>query len=97
LKRWLLPPAGPVGSLAAWFFAAWVHGAAAQGSDAAYCEQLIALAYRYVGSSGGDGRNYPDLNTLGAISDCRKGNTARGIPYLEKKLRDSHITLPPRS
>ena len=71
--------------------------AAAQSNDLAYCEQLAALAYKYVGSSGGDGRSSPDLNTLGAITDCRKGNYAKGIPYLEKRLRDSHITLPSRS
>ena len=45
--------------------------APAQGNDAAYCDQLAALAYKYVGSSGGDGRSSPDLNTLGAITDCR--------------------------
>jgi hypothetical protein len=71
--------------------------ALAQSSDAAYCDQLAALAYKYIGSSGGDGRSSPDLNTLGAISDCRKGNYAKGIPYLERRLRDSHITLPARS
>ena len=68
----------------------------AQSSDAAYCDQLAALAVKWVGGSGGDGRSGPDLNTLGAISDCRKGNYAKGIPYLEKRLRDSHITLPTR-
>jgi hypothetical protein len=88
MARWLRPLAG--------LLAFSPELASAQSSDAAYCDQLAALAYRYVGSSGGDGRNYPDLNTLGAISDCRKGNYARGIPYLEKKLRDSHITLPAR-
>ncbi len=71
--------------------------ALAQIDDATYCNQLAALAYRYVGSSGGDGRSSPDLNTLGAIADCRNGKFAKGIPYLEKRLRDSHITLPSRS
>jgi hypothetical protein len=69
----------------------------AQSGDAAYCSQLAALAYKYVGGSGGDGRSAPDLNTIGAIEDCRKGNYAKGIPYLEKRLRDSRVTLPPRS
>ena len=69
----------------------------AQSDDATYCSQLAGLAYKYVGGSGGDGRSAPDLNTIGAIEDCRKGNYTRGIPYLEKRLRDSHITLPPRS
>jgi len=69
----------------------------AQSGDAAYCNQLAALAYKYVGGSGGDGRSAPDLNTIGAIEDCRKGNYAKGIPYLEKRLQTSHITLPSRS
>jgi len=89
MARWLRPLVG--------LLALWPALALAQSNDAAYCDQLTALAYKFVGSSGGDGRNYPDLNTLGAISDCRKGNYARGIPYLEKRLRDSHITLPARS
>jgi hypothetical protein len=89
MTRWLRPLAGLLALSPAL--------ALAQSSDAAYCEQLAALAYRFVGSSGGDGRSSPDLNTLGAISDCRKGNTAKGIPYLERRLRDSHITLPSRS
>ena len=88
MARWLRPLAGLLALLP--------QPASAQSSDAAYCDQLAALAYRYVGSSGGDGRSSPDLNTLGAITDCRKGNYAKGIPYLEKRLRDSHITLPSR-
>jgi hypothetical protein len=67
-----------------------------QSDDAAYCAKLGALAYKYVGGAGGDGRSFPDLNTIGAIDDCNKGNYARGIPYLEKRLRDSRVTLPPR-
>jgi hypothetical protein len=39
----------------------------------------------------------PDLNTTMAITDCQKGNTAAGIPVLEKKLRDARFTLPKRS
>lgn len=65
--------------------------------DASYCRDLAALARKFVGGSGGDGGSAPDLNTVGAIEDCRKGNYARGIPYLENWLRVSHITLPPRS
>jgi len=69
----------------------------AQSDDAAYCGQLAALAYKFVSGGGGEGRSAPDLNTIGAIEDCRKGNYAKGIPYLEKRLRDSRVTLPPRS
>jgi hypothetical protein len=68
----------------------------AQSDDAAYCAALADLARRYLGSTA-DGRNVPDLNTTLAITDCQKGNTAAGIPVLEKKLRDARFTLPKRS
>jgi hypothetical protein len=89
MTRWFLPLVGILSLSPASSFA--------QSDDAAYCSQLTALAYKYVGGSGGDGRSAPDLNTIGAIEDCRKGNYAKGIPYLEKRLRDSRVTLPPRS
>ena len=62
----------------------------------AYCNKLGALASRYIGSAGAEGRMAPDLNVLGAIDDCNKGRTDKAIPYLEKRLRDNGITLPPR-
>jgi hypothetical protein len=74
-----------------------VPGAAgSQGDDAAYCAELGRLALRYTGSAGGEGRLAPDLSTLGAISDCNKGNTAAGIAVLEKLLRSQGFTLPKR-
>jgi hypothetical protein len=69
---------------------------AAQGDDAAYCSQLAALALRYTGSAGGEGRLAPDLSTLGAIDDCNKGKFAAGIAVLERKLRNNGFTLPKR-
>ena len=71
-------------------------GAAAQETDVAYCNRIGALASRYIGSAGGEGRMSPDLNVLGAIQDCNKGRADKAIPYLEKRLRDSRITVPPR-
>jgi hypothetical protein len=68
----------------------------AQSDDAAYCAQLGALATKYLGSAGGNGGTRPDLDTVEAINDCRTGNTAKGIPVLEKKLRASGFTLPKR-
>ena len=68
----------------------------AQTDDTAYCNKLGALASRYIGSAGAEGRMAPDLNVLGAIDDCNKGRTDKSIPYLEKRLRDNHITVPPR-
>ena len=78
-----------VGALLA--FPAW-----AQSDDAAYCSQLGALATKYLGSAGGNGGTRPDLDTVEAINDCRTGNTAKGIPVLEKKLRNNGFTLPKR-
>jgi hypothetical protein len=68
----------------------------AQSNDAAYCTALGDLARRYLGNTA-DGRNVPDTATSLAIIDCQKGNTAAGIPVLEKKLRDARFTLPKRS
>jgi hypothetical protein len=76
--------------------AALASPAVAQGDDAAYCAQLGALALRYTGSAGGQGGLRPDFTTLGAIDDCKKGNTAAGIPVLERTLRSNGFTLPKR-
>jgi hypothetical protein len=76
--------------------AALASPAIAQSDDAAYCAQLGALALRYTGSAGGQGGLRPDFTTVGAIDDCKKGNTAAGIPVLEKTLRNNGFTLPKR-
>ncbi len=70
--------------------------AVARADDAAYCAELGSLARRYLGSAGGMGGIGPDPVVSGAIEDCNKGNTARGIPVLENKLRASGFTLPKR-
>ena len=69
----------------------------AQEDDQSYCNKLGALATRYIRSAGGDGGSAPDLNVLGAITDCNKGRYDKSIPYLEKRLRDQRITVPPRT
>ena len=68
----------------------------AQTDDKAYCLKIGNLAARYIGSAGAEGRMAPDLNILGAIDDCNKGRTDKAISYLEKRLRDNRITVPPR-
>jgi hypothetical protein len=65
-------------------------------NDMAYCAELSALYRRYLGNTG-EGRTFPDVTAANAISDCERGNTAAGIPVLEKKLRDARFTLPKRS
>jgi hypothetical protein len=70
--------------------------ATAQNSDAAYCAELSALYRRYLGNTG-EGRQFPDVTASVAMDECQKGNTAAGIPVLEKKLRGGRFTLPKRS
>lgn len=70
--------------------------AGAQGDDAAYCAELSALYRRYLGNTG-EGRQFPDVSAAAAMEECQKGNTAAGIPVLEKKLRDARFTLPKRN
>ena len=72
-------------------------GASAQTSDADYCRALTQKYETYVsnmsvGRSAGSGT----IDASVAISQCRDGNTASGIPVLEKRLRDARIDLPPR-
>ena len=69
---------------------------AAQAKDATYCTQLGSLTLRYTGGAGSNGRLEPDLTTIEAIDECNKGNTAAGIPVLEKTLRNNGFTLPKR-
>ena len=71
--------------------------ASAQTSDAAYC-QALAQKYQVYVSNMAVGRS-PGSGTIDgtvAIEQCKAGNTAAGIPVLERKLRDAKIDLPPR-
>ena len=63
---------------------------AALADDAAYCKAL-ADAWRKTNSQS-MGAEVPE-----AINQCNKGNTAAGIPVLEKALKDAKMALPPRS
>ena len=63
--------------------------------DMAYCAQLSALYRRYLGNTG-EGKTFPDVSAATAIDQCERGNTAAGIPVLEKRLRDARFTLPKR-
>lgn len=69
----------------------------ARADDAAYCSALGDLAWRYIAGGDMDGQSRPDLETKQVIEECNKGNTAKGIAMLERKLRDNGITLPKRS
>jgi hypothetical protein len=88
MRRKLLPGL-VLGLLLAAPLSAWAD-------DMKYCAELTALYRRYLGNSA-EGKMFPDVTVANAISDCEKGNTAAGIPILEKKLRDGRFTLPKRT
>lgn len=67
----------------------------AQTDDAIYCATLSELALRYLGKQQ-EGTNKPDSETKVAVDRCEAGDTASGIPILERKLRDGGFTLPAR-
>jgi hypothetical protein len=64
-------------------------------SDLAYCENLYATYDRYIAPRG-ESRSTSGVEAIAAVEQCRRGNTAAGIPVLEKKLRDGRFTLPGR-
>ena len=58
-------------------------------ADANYCQLLADL-----NRESDDSPNI-DAAVQEAINQCNKGNTAAGIPVLEKALTDDKVTLPP--
>jgi hypothetical protein len=66
-------------------------GEAHAQDNRSYCTQLSELYRKYVQNAPGRGF---DVEATVALEDCRKGNEARAIPVLEKKLRDNHISPP---
>ena len=73
--------------------------ASAQGNAAArYCDKLISLYRTYVNNPEDPRPAFrsPQVAQETAIQSCRTGNTAAGIPVLEKSLRDNKMTLPAR-
>jgi hypothetical protein len=71
------------------------QGTAQGGGDAAYCAKLGELVTKYIGKQI-NGQNRPDSESLVAMDRCDHGDTAAGIPILEKKLKSGGFTLPPR-
>lgn len=65
---------------------------AAIDDSVSYCRQLADLYRRFVLPPAGWGA---DLEATFALESCRKGNP-EGIPILEKKLRESRVSLPGR-
>ena len=65
--------------------------ASAYADDASYCAALGASYREYVGAV------QADVNAAAAMSQCSAGNTAVGIPVLEKVLTDNKVQLPARN
>ncbi len=69
-------------------------------SDGQYCLALSNKYSTYVGASANTstrGMPGPNIDAQIAIDKCKAGNTAAGIPVLEKALKDAKLDLPPRS
>ena len=64
--------------------------AMAQMTDAQYCEAL-STEYRKLNTQATSGAE------ADAMAQCRAGNTAAGIPVLEKALKDGKAPLPSRN
>ena len=64
--------------------------AMADMTDAQYCEALSAN-YRTLNT-----QSY-EANVAEAMAQCKAGNTAAGIPVLEKALKTGGASLPSRS
>jgi len=67
--------------------------------DRRYCSALIEKYVRYVGTSEYSplaGQQFNDGDGRLAIAKCDAGDTATGIPILERRLRAAKIDLPPR-
>jgi hypothetical protein len=64
--------------------------ALAQSADAKYCAALSA-EYRKLNPAQSSGTE------ADAMAKCAAGDTATGIPILEKALKDAKVTLPPRN
>lgn len=82
--------------LAALLVVSLPFAALAQGDDAAYCRALTLKFQRYVIKTGSHSPNTGSLDGNVAVEQCRAGNTAAGIPVLERKLRNAGVELPAR-
>ena len=70
--------------------------ATAQGNDAAYCNALIEKYLAHVVPMYGRGSMPPPIDGDQAVAQCKAGDTAGGIPVLERKLRNAGFDMPKR-
>ena len=65
--------------------------ALADMTDAQYCQAMVD---KYRTATGGTQNNQ---DVAQAMDQCSKGNTAAGIPVMEKALKEQKVTLPTRN
>ena len=63
----------------------------AQSADAKYCDALSAKYREILGGT------QAEATAADAMAKCKAGDTATGIPVLEKALKDAKATLPARN
>ena len=63
-------------------------------NGAAYCQALIKKYFTFAPAHRREMAGTVDVNV--AIEQCKAGDTAAGIPVLERKLRDARVDLPSR-
>ena len=71
--------------------------ASAQASDATYCRRLSARYEAFIENMNGHSMQPGGVDGQVAIAQCKEGNTAAGIPVLERKLLDAKAGLPRRT
>ena len=69
----------------------------AQVSDATYCRRLTARYEAFVENMNGHSQQPGGIDGQVAMAQCKAGDTAEGIPVLERKLQDAKVSLPSRS
>ncbi|MFO1080595.1 MAG: hypothetical protein U1E23_08220 [Reyranellaceae bacterium] len=70
----------------------------AQMSDTDYCNALGQKYQTYVANiTTGRDPHPPTVQVQNAIEQCKTGNTAAAIPFLEQKLKDAKVDLPKRT
>ena len=69
----------------------------AQSSDAQYCSALTDKYTQLLDMDQKHASQPQSLEARVAIEKCKAGDTAAGIPPLEKALRNARIDLPPHA
>jgi hypothetical protein len=67
-------------------------------ADAVYCDKLVKLYRTYVNNPEDPRPTFsvPNVTDETAIAKCKAGDTAIGIPGLERVLLNNKLTLPRR-